>query len=63
MVQLESWGAGNEGFGCEGGITCGSEAGDGGEGESGATLGVRAGATLVGCKRGCMGTGEEMVCH
>ena len=63
MVQLESWGAGSEGVGGEGGITRGAAAGAGGEGAAGATLGVWAEATLVGWKRGCMGTGEERVCH
>ena len=63
MVHLESWGAGGEGVVGEGGITRGEADWAGGEGVAGATLGVWAGATLVGWTRGCMGPGEERVCH
>ena len=63
MVQLESWGAGIEGVGGEVGITRGAASGAGGAGATGATLGFWAGTNLVGWKRGCMGPGEERVCH
>ena len=63
MLQLDSWGAVSEGVGGESGINFGAAYGASGAGAAGATLGGRAGANLVGWTKGCMGPGEERVCH